>query len=267
MSQQSLPIHSAVNMRSFPKIFLLLVLMKSCSAAPAVTSDRVETDPELTAGYFEGDMIMNEDRNGMIDETYRWPNRIVYYFINSYIDQEHRNHILRGIRILEANSCLIFKEATSDQPYYVNVTSEPGGCYSYVGYLNRVQQLNLQNYALDTGCFRLGTIVHEFLHALGFYHQQSTWNRDEYVRIDEENIQDGMEHNFNKYDNETVDNFDEEYDYGSVMHYSSTAFSKNGKMTIVPLVEGAEEIMGQRLQMSDADINKLNTMYRCPRKV
>lgn len=185
----------------------------------------------------------------------------------SAVDQEHRNHIIRGIRILEANSCLIFKEATSDQPYYVNVTSEAGGCYSYVGHRNAVQQLNLQNYALDEGCFRLGTIVHEFLHALGFYHQQSTWNRDDYVRIAEENITEGMEHNFNKYDNETVDNYGEDYDYGSVMHYTPYAFSKNGKMTIVPLVEGAEEIMGQRLQMSEADINKLNTMYKCPRNV
>lgn len=162
---------------------------------------------------------------------------------------------------------MVFKEATSDQEYYVNVTSESGGCYSSVGFRNRVQQLNLQNYALDTGCFRLGTIVHEFLHALGFYHQQSTWNRDDYVRIAEENITDGMEHNFSKYDNETVDNYGTAYDYGSVLHYSSFAFSKNGEMTIVPLEEGAEAVMGQRLQMSEADIDKLNTMYKCPRKI
>ncbi|KRG07932.1 uncharacterized protein Dmoj_GI25857, partial [Drosophila mojavensis] len=166
--------HPVVNMWSILKIFIILALMKSCYAAPAAPeapAAGVELDPELTAGYTEGDMILNEDRNGLIKKTYRWPNRIVYYFINSNIDQEHRNHILRGIRIIEANSCIIFKEAASDQPYYVNVTSEPGGCYSYVGYRNQVQQLNLQNYALDTGCFRLGSIVHEFLHALGFYHQ------------------------------------------------------------------------------------------------
>ncbi|KAH8378320.1 hypothetical protein KR093_010743 [Drosophila rubida] len=254
-------------MKSLSIVLLLLAFAKDLTAAPAAPAARVETDPELTAGYTEGDMILSQQRNGLINETYRWPDRIVYYFINSYIDQEHRNHIIRGIRLLEASSCLIFKEATSDQPYYVNVTSEPGGCYSYVGYRNRVQQLNLQNNSLDVGCFRLGTIVHEFLHALGFYHQQSTWNRDEYVRIVEENITDGMEHNFDKYDNKTVDNYGTAYDYGSVMHYPTTAFSKNGEMTIVPLEEGAEKVMGQRLQMSAADIDKLNTMYKCPRKV
>lgn len=76
-----------------------------------------------------------------------------------------------------------------------------------------------------------------------------------------------MEHNFSKYDNETVDNYGTAYDYGSVLHYSSLAFSKNGEMTIVPLEEGAEAVMGQRLQMSEADIDKLNTMYKCPRNI
>ncbi|XP_020806080.1 seminal metalloprotease 1 [Drosophila serrata] len=254
-------------MTTWTLTLVILCLASICLAAPA-TQERIESDPELTAGYIEGDMVPSpQGRNGMINETYRWPDRTVYYYINPYIDTEHRNHIIRGIRIIERSSCLVFKEATSDQEYYVNVTSEAGGCFSYVGHTQRVQQLNLQNYALDTGCFRLGTIVHEFLHALGFYHQQSTWNRDEYVHIAEENILEGTENNFNKYDNETVSDFNEPYDYGSVLHYTAYAFSKNGEMTIVPLEEGAEEIMGQRLQMSQSDINKLNIMYKCPRQV
>lgn len=80
MPQQSLPMHPIENMWSFPKICLVLALMKGCSAAPAVPD---ETDPELIGGYFEGDMILNEGRNGLIDETFRWPNGIVYYYINS----------------------------------------------------------------------------------------------------------------------------------------------------------------------------------------
>lgn len=87
MAQQSLIMHPAINMRCLPKILLVLVVMKSCSAAPAA---RVETDPELTAGYTEGDMILgDQNRNGLINETYRWPDRIVYYFINSYIGKTH----------------------------------------------------------------------------------------------------------------------------------------------------------------------------------
>lgn len=160
-----------------------------------------------------------------------------------------------------------FREASKDQKYYVNITSEPGGCFTAVGFQNRVQQMNLQYYPLDEGCFRMGTIMHEMLHALGFYHQQSSADRDKYVRIAVENIQEGKEHNFEKFDDIIVDNFDQEYDYGSVLHYSPYGFSKNGEMTIVPFKAGAEQIMGQRQQMSDRDINKLNIMYKCPRQV
>lgn len=166
--------------------------------------------------------------------------------------------------IIELNSCLSFEEVTADQSYYVNITSDPGGCYSAVGYQEKVQQMNLENYALDEGCYRMGSVLHELLHVLGFQHQQSTWNRDEYVRIAFENIADGKEHNFEKYDENIVDNFDQDYDYGSVMHYTPYGFSKNGEMTIVPLKLGAEKIMGQRLQLSTTDINKLNIMYKCP---
>lgn len=49
-------------------------------------------DAEEIAGMFEGDMILTADqerllrdqlqgRNGLVDETKRWPNRIVYYQI------------------------------------------------------------------------------------------------------------------------------------------------------------------------------------------
>ncbi|EDW64327.1 seminal metalloprotease 1 [Drosophila virilis] len=249
-------------MRQSLIVGFILLLINNVVGAPAA---RTEVDPELTAGYIEGDMVFSpEQRNGLRDENYRWPDRIVYYYINNNIDQEHRNHILISLRKIELSSCLIFKEASKDQNYYVNITSEPGGCFTAVGFQNRVQQMNLQDYPLDTGCYRMGTIMHEMLHALGLYHQQSSSDRDDYVRIVLENIQEGKEHNFQKYDENRVDNFDQTYDYGSVLHYTPYGFSKNGEMTIVPLEEGAEKRMGQRLQMSEADINKLNTMYKCP---
>lgn len=46
----------------------------------------------------------------------------------------------------------------------------------------------------------------------------------------------GKESNFEKAQSETVDNQGIGYDYGSVMHYSSDAFSRNGQPTIEPKV-------------------------------
>jgi hypothetical protein len=75
----------------------------------------------------------------------------------------------------------------------------PGHCQSYICLatvnhtflISQRQQLNLEPNTPGVGCFRLGTIEHELLHTLGFYHQQSATERDEYVTIHWDNIQTG----------------------------------------------------------------------------
>lgn len=138
----------------------------------------------------------------------------------------------------------------------------PTGCWSEVGRISGKQQLNLQLYNIEEGCFRLATIMHEFIHALGFYHMQSTHDRDDYVEIKWDNITPGLEHNFEKYSSSVVSDYDITYDYNSVMHYGPTGFSINGEPTIVPKRENAN--IGQRVGLSRKDIEKLNRMYECP---
>lgn len=58
-----------------------------------------------------------------------------------------------------------------------------------------------------------------------------------------------------------IDHLETNYDYGSVMHYASTAFSKNGKPTIEPKKKGVE--IGQRTGFSETDIYKINKLYKC----
>ncbi len=73
-------------------------------------------------------------------------------------------------------------------------------------------------------------------HALGFHHEQSRTDRNDYVKINWENIEEDHAHNFLRYPASVIDPFGEDYDYGSVMHYSSMGFSKNGEETITTLV-------------------------------
>lgn len=105
-----------------------------------------------------------------------------------------------------------------------------------MGRQSGVQRLNLQHNKLDKGCFKIGTIMHEFLHALGFYHMQSATERDDYVRIEWDFIKPGKENNFKKREADKITNFGVKYDYRSVLHYSAYAFSLNGQATIVPTV-------------------------------
>ena len=85
------------------------------------------------------------------------------------------------------------------------------------------------------GCVSIGTVVHEMLHAAGFWHEQSRPDRDQHVSILWENISPGREDNFARYSRAEVSTLSLPYDTESVMHYSATAFSRNGQYTITPL--------------------------------
>lgn len=97
-----------------------------------------------------------------------------------------------------------------DKNHKIPLTKKKGansGCWSYVGMQGGRQQLNLQPSQIEVGCFRLGTVIHEYLHAVGFFHMQSATERDDYVRIVWENIQAGTERNFDKYNASYITNF------------------------------------------------------------
>ena len=92
--------------------------------------------------------------------------------------------------------------------------------------------MNLQR----NGCMSQATIVHEFLHLLGFYHMQASYDRDNYVIINWNNIQYNQQHNFNKLSSNLITDFGYGYDLNSIMHYTAYAFSKNNYPTITPRV-------------------------------
>ncbi|XP_050321644.1 seminal metalloprotease 1-like [Bactrocera neohumeralis] len=248
------------------RTFLILTLLAMISGSHILpTVAQWEEDPEQTPGFFEGDIVLRpKSRNCMSNPTQYWPDGIVYYKFWEGFDDVRKDFIRKAMNIVEEGSCIRFKEADEDQPYFVNITGNPGGCYSTVGFVEDISVLNLQKHALNTGCYRTGKIIHELLHALGFYHMQSTYDRDDYIRIAYENVEPNFVHDFTKYSKDFVEDFGEKYDYGSIMHYSPHAFSANGAKTIVPLQEIPEGLMGQREALSTADLIKLNKMYKCP---
>ena len=63
--------------------------------------------------------------------------------------------------------------------------------------------------------------MHEIGHTLGFFHEQSRSDRDNYVNIIYSNIAPFREINFEKYSDTEVNNFNIPYDLSSDMHYGS----------------------------------------------
>lgn len=184
-------------------------------------------------------------------QRYRWPNGVVAYTVESNLPNKDR--VTNAIGEIQANTSIKFVERNNanaaDFPNYIEFFAGDG-CWSSVGMRGGRQQISL-----GAGCGNAAAI-HEILHALGMWHEQSREDRNEFVTVNWDNIQEGREHNFNQH---IIDGTDiGRYDYNSIMHYGQFAFSKNGLPTIEP--NGGNAI-GQRNGMSEFDIAGVEELY------
>ena len=72
-----------------------------------------------------------------------------------------------------------------------------------------------QTVSLGKGCIHVGIVIHELMHAAGFWHEQSRADRDDYIEINYDNVLDGMGHNFLKYTLDRIQHLGAPYDTGS----------------------------------------------------
>ena len=64
-------------------------------------------------------------------------------------------------------------------------------------------------------------MTHEIGHAIGFFHEQSRPDRDNYVTIHYENIEDDAYGEFKKHGAQMLTTNNIPYDHASIMHYGS----------------------------------------------
>ncbi|CAI4225489.1 unnamed protein product [Auanema sp. JU1783] len=185
----------------------------------------------------------------------KWTNGNVYYSLDSGIDSRKRISIGQALAYISDRTCLNFIQSNTATNRIQVVNG--GGCYSSVGMLGGVQTLSIGD-----GCEVIGTVAHEFTHALGVWHMQSRDDRDEYIALDLSTVPVGTRYNFAKLSSSEVINYTP-YEYGSFMHYGANAFSSDFVSTsIIPLDLDYAYTMGNRL-ISFYDISLLNQHYNC----
>lgn len=227
--------------------------------------DANHIDPIELAEKHEGDIQLTLNDQGQLanaafDTSQLWPNAVIPYIIGTGFSSSERAIIALAVRAFEENTCIkIVPKMPGDRSGdYVHVVRGTG-CSSGVG-----RQGGAQTLSLGHGCLYKGIVVHEFMHAAGFWHEQSRPDRDNYVNIHWQNIQHGLETNFRKFEGHQLDILSEPYDLGSVMHYGKYAFSRRRNISPTITVKfGDDAQMGQRQGLSRLDISKLNKLYRC----
>ena len=235
---------------------------------------------EVVDGYviYQGDIILGredaffERQNGRLiprtddgviqkdagrpGDQFRWANGIVPFEIQA--NHPRQAQIREAIRLFNGSTNICFRPRTDETDFVAFVMGD--GCSSPVGTDPRARDARTGAFNIIIGNLcSVGNIQHEMLHTAGMYHEQSRSDRDNFVRINTQNILPGRENNFRR---EAVTISTCQYDFGSIMHYPATAFSSNGQPTIEPIRPlPAGVTMGQRVGLSDCDIRGVNALY------
>ncbi|XP_022789330.1 uncharacterized protein LOC111329021 isoform X2 [Stylophora pistillata] len=282
-----------------PVFVLLIQNFFTCRATASEPDKTIDLDPsinpatlkmydqemeatfgELNLGmdYFEGDIKLTQQLRDYLkssrggnalqaralikDERKLWANGVVPYALASDLSTESRGYINSAIKEWSDNTCLTLRPKNDADQDYIEFVYEVG-CSSYVGRIGGQQTISVGNADGSITC-KHGNLVHEIAHSLGFFHEHSRPDRDDYVEIKWGNIESGYQRNFEKETTETVDSREVEYDYGSVMHYGEFFFTKGKGLKTLEPIQNTDATIGQRVGLSDLDIRQGNLLYKCP---
>ncbi|MBT8484820.1 MAG: hypothetical protein HKO59_11210 [Phycisphaerales bacterium] len=154
-----------------------------------------------------------------------WPDGFVYYEFDPAVASIDRTAFVSSLGDLEAVCGLRFFERT-DEPDYIFITNStvPGVSFSSsIGMAGGMQTIGMSIWDNPS------VVWHEMMHAVGFFHEQSRPDRDEYVEIVWGNIDSAFAGNFSLVASSIPNG---PYDFASIMHYSCCSFSVNGGRTI-----------------------------------
>nr|QNH72417.1 toxin candidate TRINITY_DN33735_c0_g1_i1 [Pachycerianthus maua] len=230
---------------SFSSLLVFSTLWSTVSSLPLEFSQGLRTDQT----------VIKRPKGGGGGGVKYWPGNKVPYTISSLLSQPAKKAIHQALKVYKKKTCVSFVPRIEQENYVAFVPGQ--GCYSAVGLQGGRQEITI-----SSRCETKGTILHETMHALGFHHEQSRYDRDEYVKVLWWNIEPGAEKNFELNSLKVQNTFNLPYDYDSLLHYNKKAYSKNNEDTI-QAINNPDRKLGSFDKFSKTDLEKLNLVYPC----
>lgn len=250
------------------------VAAMSKSAKPVVAEKTVKAIPkgatrpkdalqfrmEDGVAVVQGDLVVGElvEDDGTVETGYvkmptlnLWPSNVIPYFVDPGMREPDR--VLKALDLF-SGTVIQFVPYDGTQEDVMVFQEGTGICKSYVGRVGGKQPL-----WIAPGC-RPDDIAHEIMHAFGFVHEQNRSDRDQFITMNPENIEEQYQDNFFRLPPAlmTVSGL-APFDFESLMIYPTDMFSKNRQPTMQSKIKDQEIRPGATL--SPRDIERVNKAY------
>lgn len=263
-------------MRQTGLVLVLSALLAACSTAPQPTPSATaaperraatlilpDSSRQSVMGFVKDGYLMLEDDiilaelsalttqgTYVIDTRTRWTARTIPYTFATNVPQALRDRVTQAAASIRSTSNVVVTPRTT-QRNYVQITYNTGtSCASSLGMVGGRQTITLADRCTT------GTVIHEFGHAMGLFHEQTRPDRDNYVQIQWANIPADWQ---SQYQIRSGSAGYGAYDFDSIMHYPALF---DGKLAIRPLDPAVDlNRMGQRSGYSVTDQATINFMY------
>ncbi|MBY0316976.1 MAG: M12 family metallopeptidase [Bdellovibrionales bacterium] len=184
----------------------------------------------------------NAPAYGRIPPIKTWEDGTIPIHIQPDVDHPDR---VRQAMELFADTPIVFVPYENQNDALVFIDAD-GECKSYIGKMGGRQPI-----WIGPQCGPR-EIAHEIMHALGFIHEQNRNDRDGFIKVFPENIQEGYEQNFEILPDEFMKISGlTDFDFNSIMIYSKTMFAKPGTHTLESKKSDTEIIPGTGLSQFD----------------